>query len=96
MLAYAKQNSYQLASTVHVEALDNETLAIYNDKYSNTQILDASFGWLIELLKQPNSFADIAKTFSLTYPDYKDDEVKAQVTELLALFEENQLITKSS
>lgn len=85
---------FQLASTVQVEAIDSHSLALYNDKLSRTQIIDASFHWLIQLLEVPTYFADIKKSFSRIYAETPPDGIAKQVDELLATFMQNQLIHK--
>lgn len=91
ILSYA---SFQLASTIHVEALNKNSLAIYNEKFSQTQIIDASFHWLIELLASPTSYSEIKTYFSSTYPDTNSEDISNQVDELLTVFIKNQLIHK--
>ena len=41
---------YQIYSYIYYEVLDNQTLVVYNDKYSETHVIDINFKWLFDLL----------------------------------------------
>lgn len=88
------QNLYKRASTIYVEALDDDSLAIYNEKHSETQIISSDFNWLISLLSTTTSYSEIAKQFALTYPDTQTESISEQVDELLNVFIQNRIIDK--
>lgn len=85
---------FQIASPIKVEAIDDNSIAIYNEKYSETQIIDANFSWLINLLSSATSYPEIAKNFALTYPDTHSENISEQVDELLTVFIQNRIIDK--
>ena len=86
--------SFQLGSTIHVEVLDRHSLAVYDETMNTTQIIDASFHWLLALLTFPTSYSEIKNSFITVYDETPSGEISEQLDELLNTFLQNKLINK--
>lgn len=86
--------NFKLAPTITIEAIGDESVAIYNDKYACTQIISSSFMWLIELLESPVSYSKIVKQYNLLYFELMEADCIEQIDNILDVFLHNNIITK--